>query len=1318
MKRSSSGPIGHRAKALCCTLLVLNLHVWLGSCGTQPPPTPVEGGIRIDLSPDHPLVLLLEAGAFRGAIAVEIYPQTQSFRVVFEDPANRLDGTYAQSRGQTTITSLSFGRFGRAATLDLDLTKRVSSISTDEGLVWRAPAKSDAAQADETSSGVQAYVDANVDLLALAAEADVEAGRAPPGESITIPGNGTTVDLVGLDYDGSKSAAALPGQIGLIFGAVLAIMGSSSVVGMMVGLFLLAVLLQDMVGSIDTGTEEDDSSGEPNGGVAQFVPSVVGDCNRNGVADATDLSSGASSDCNLNGIPDECEIAGGSVSDCNANGVPDSCDPDADGDDVPDACDECPNDPTKSEAGVCGCGASSADLDGDGILDCEDNCDLAANPDQSDSDGDGVGDACDNCPGFDDAMDGDGDGVPNGCDNCPMDPNKIDPGVCGCGVADADLDVDAVLDCIDNCPGLSNPDQANEDGDSFGDSCDQCLGDPTNVCVGACCLANGGCLSGLTEDDCGANAGTYQGDGTICAGVDCGPQDNNACADATAISGQGQFPFDNSAATLDGPSHTQCNFFSEVQIERDVWFCWTAPCTDSVVVETCGLTGVDTKIAVYNGCTCPPSGSNLLGCNDDTCDLQSRVVFSAVSGQQYLIRLGVFPGAPGGVGQFSITCGDLGGGDCCIANGTPGCANTACSNAVCAIDPFCCNFEWDGICADLASDLPVCGCPCQPACGKQNVECVTGGPYQNRTFVGRLLQNGVPICTAWIIADSPAGDIVLTNAHCMDGSPAGEYAVEFNYECDACTGGSLKPTQTFGATAILAVNAGLDYALIRLGGDPSATWGQATLDPAPPQTGESIYEIHHAEAKKKGIDFGTIAAANASAPGCPVPSGVIEVSSVVASQGASGSPIFRSSNDCVLAICNCGPPCNDGFGVPMSQIMPVALPVIETAGGTVNQCGVPPPPDCPGAGDCCADNGTPGCSNEACCEGVCAQDPFCCDTEWDGQCVAAACGLSACGCPAEACEGDPCGAPASGDCCVNNGTPGCDDAACCESVCARDPFCCTDAWDGLCAGEAASDANCDCAVDTGCGNCSQAIGVPGCSDSECAAAVCSVDPFCCDVAWDGICVGEACEEPACGCTTEACPPPPNDSCSNAQPISGTDVYFFDTANATTDGLTHPDCNFSQVAPIADDVWYCWTAPCTDIITLSTCGLTGLDTKIAVYFGCTCPGTDQTLLACNDDACAFQSQASFNASAGQQFLIRIGMFPGSPGGPGQFSITCGEAPTGCGATGTGDCCVANGTPFCDDATCCELVCSIDPFCCDVSWDDLCAGMAADYCSICP
>ena len=42
--------------------------------------------------------------------------------------------------------------------------------------------------------------------------------------------------------------------------------------------------------------------------------------------------------------------------------------------------------------------ANPADLDGDGLLNAQDNCPMRPNVDQHDEDHDGVGDACDNCP--------------------------------------------------------------------------------------------------------------------------------------------------------------------------------------------------------------------------------------------------------------------------------------------------------------------------------------------------------------------------------------------------------------------------------------------------------------------------------------------------------------------------------------------------------------------------------------------------------------------------------------------------------------------------------------------------------------------------------------------------------------------------------------------------------------------------------------------------------------------------------------------------------------------------------------------------------
>ena len=65
--------------------------------------------------------------------------------------------------------------------------------------------------------------------------------------------------------------------------------------------------------------------------------------------------------------------------------------------------DECCDDPSKTEPGVCGCGIPDADTDMDGELNCE--------------------------------------------ETCPNDPNKTEPGMCLCGNLENDSDDDGVIDC-------------------------------------------------------------------------------------------------------------------------------------------------------------------------------------------------------------------------------------------------------------------------------------------------------------------------------------------------------------------------------------------------------------------------------------------------------------------------------------------------------------------------------------------------------------------------------------------------------------------------------------------------------------------------------------------------------------------------------------------------------------------------------------------------------------------------------------------------------------------------------------------------------
>lgn len=129
-------------------------------------------------------------------------------------------------------------------------------------------------------------------------------------------------------------------------------------------------------------------------------------------------------------------------------------DVDSDGDGVVDCEDECPANADKADAGECGCDVAETDSDGDGTPDCVDAC---------------PADAAKTAPGEcgcgEPDVDTDGDGTNDCLDNCPNDPNKIEPGTCGCGAIespDCDSDGDGVSNGIED--GGLNGGDSNEDG--------------------------------------------------------------------------------------------------------------------------------------------------------------------------------------------------------------------------------------------------------------------------------------------------------------------------------------------------------------------------------------------------------------------------------------------------------------------------------------------------------------------------------------------------------------------------------------------------------------------------------------------------------------------------------------------------------------------------------------------------------------------------------------------------------------------------------------------------------------------------------------
>jgi hypothetical protein len=210
--------------------------------------------------------------------------------------------------------------------------------------------------------------------------------------------------------------------------------------------------------------------------------------------------------------------------------------------------------------------------------------------------------------------------------------------------------------------------------------------------------------------------------------------------------------------------------------------------------------------------------------------------------------------------------------------------------------------------------------------------------------------------------------------------------------------------------------------------------------------------------------------------------------------------------------------------------------------------------------------------------------------------------------------------PPSGHNCFTPGSPGCADVSCCDAVCAIDPFCCDTAWDSTCVGEASS--LCNGCGDPSAGACCVPHATPFCDDRTCCDLVCAFDPFCCDTEWDAICAGETLLFPACGCVPCAVS---NETCF---------------AVHATPGCNDPTC-CSQV---------CSADP--------SCCDTSWD------------------VSCKDAA----------------------------------NTLCG----GCGSLSGGSCFCDHANPGCDDSTCCRVVCEVDPFCCESAWDGICASEANTLC----
>ncbi len=215
----------------------------------------------------------------------------------------------------------------------------------------------------------------------------------------------------------------------------------------------------------------------------------------------------------------------------------------------------------------------------------EDNCPNDPNKTEPGACGCGVADT-----------DSDGDGTPNCDDDCPNDPDKTEPGDCGCNKSDRDSDGDGTPNCDDDCPNDPNKTEPGDcgcgvadtdtDNDGTPNCDDDCPNDPNKTEPGDC-----GCGVADTDSD---------NDGTPNCDDDC-PNDPNKTE-----------PGDCGCGVAEGTCNDPCDDLESNGSIPEVYANFTS-CTSVFICSAKDLSNVVLDIAPYG-----PSSSDIKfdGLND------------------------------------------------------------------------------------------------------------------------------------------------------------------------------------------------------------------------------------------------------------------------------------------------------------------------------------------------------------------------------------------------------------------------------------------------------------------------------------------------------------------------------------------------------------------------------------------------------------------------------------------------------------------------------------------------------------------------------
>jgi len=435
------------------------------------------------------------------------------------------------------------------------------------------------------------------------------------------------------------------------------------------------------------------------------------DCNTNLTPDDCEL---IGDDCNANGVPDECDIAAGTSQDCNGNAIPDECENDCNCNNIDDSQDVSGHFAHVSPPLAIGTPSGSASYTissppqvvGAVVL----NVSFFGRPSSllvvkvngigvaGGAFSSGAG-SCAPLTGVVGSSATDFNTAVAGGD-AEVTLVILDAGFCGMPIATVrtTYDFSPSADCNAN----GTPDECDITAGTSNDANGNGLPDE---CEGACCSPISGSCTVLTDLQCAAADGVYEGDGTTCnpnpcfgacclANDRCEERKEAACINTQA-------PSDCCEEHLDfGCTDAACEacvcsvdslccdeewYDTCVDIALNPAIC-QPDCLPACTVPPAGEFHGPGTSCDPNPCVAEPTGACCLG--DDSCEELTEEACINTPARS----------------------------DCCEDHLEFGCSDRACEACVCGVDFLCCHEEWYYNCTDIAQDPGICGPLCLPGC--------------------------------------------------------------------------------------------------------------------------------------------------------------------------------------------------------------------------------------------------------------------------------------------------------------------------------------------------------------------------------------------------------------------------------------------------------------------------------------------------------------------------------------------------------------------------------------------------------------------------